>query len=389
MAWAITQAVFEHAIESTRMSKKWLLNWCGFLACLTVVSFYGKCPEHNDTVLALNSDWLEKSWELKSPAYNAADYISKTAVGPADLDVTNGFEVVEFVLNRLPECSTVYPSERYFYFKFYCGHRLISGNLRFCDVENGEVHFGYFDEYDKGFLKAGTLDESINADVTFVNGTVSLKFKGIERTFVMDDSFKKLKTPTLHADEQIVSPILDESGYYLWLVYNQKARRLYYLLDESTSVESHHLISSGGIEFYMGLSSRFVFYNDKKRDRKILVGVSKAAILANNYFDGPFDQVPPDLDIKEVLEHVYPYVKERGGIDNHGNFVDDEHTRVAISPYVNYQDTSEFLKFGFLNVSPTSDDDSLPFLNLVYESKMDFHLVIEHSTSNRDGQKHD
>ena len=101
-------------------------------------------------------------------------------------------------------------------------------------------------------------------------------------------------------------------------------------------------------------------------------------VRKNNYFDGPFDQVPPNLSIKNILEEIYPYVKDRGGIDDHGNFKALHHSRVAISPYVKYSNTSEFLTFASQVLRPHSQPKtiSLAFLDLVYESKMDFHLTV-------------
>jgi hypothetical protein len=89
------------------------------------------------------------------------------------------------------------------------------------------------------------------------------------------------------------------------------------------------------VNFLVGQSSRFVFLEENGRD--ILVGVHKANIESNNYYDGPFDQVPPRLELQEMLEAAYPYVKERGGIDRHGNFKSLTGNRVAISPYLQYE----------------------------------------------------
>lgn len=118
-----------------------------------------------------------------------------------------------------------------------------------------------------------------------------------------------------------------------------------------------------------------MFFEDN--DRQILVGVNSNQVRGNNYFDGPFDQIPPRLQIKELLERVCPYVKYRGGIDAHGNFLKLAHTRVAISPYVKYSSTSEFLQYANRVLDPTLADDDLRFLELVKESKMEFHKRLD------------
>ena len=113
----------------------------------------------------------------------------------------------------------------------------------------------------------------------------------------------------------------------------------------------------------------FFFYSD---DRLVLVGVLSDNIARNNYYDGPFDQVPPNLNIKQELETVYPYVKLRGGIDQHGNFVSQHGVRVAISPYIVYSDTSEFVKEVSKRFEMAKRNNTSFLTELVYEWKSNF-----------------
>ena len=62
-------------------------------------------------------------------------------------------------------------------------------------------------------------------------------------------------------------------------------------------------------------------------------------------------------------------------LDEHGNFLEQANSRVAISPYVKYLNTSQFLTLASSVVDPS--DRVTPFVDLVYESKMDFHRVLE------------
>lgn len=324
--------------------------------------------------VVFNQEWLESSWVNQYPTNPDSLLAFDEQVGNS-IDPTDRVAVIKHVLTHAPEPAIVYPSERYYYFKFWCGHRLISGNLRFCDVDQGKIHFGYFDEFDSRFLYTGTIENGVNGFVTISGAKVVLIFSGLEKSFRLDRSWLDSTGLFLLDGEELVSGILDESGYYFWLVHNQAKRRLYFVLNDKRLPERTIEIASGGVRFLIGQSSRFIFYVDDVANRKILVGVSEDNIRANNYFDGPFDQVPPDLNIKPILEEIYPYVQDRGGIDEHGNFIALHHSRVAISPYVKYSDTSSFLVFAAQVLKPKTPND-LAFVDLVYESKMDFHLIV-------------
>jgi hypothetical protein len=325
-----------------------------------------------------NDSWLESIWGNQA-CPNVCEALQAPSV--EGFDCTDRRQVVRHVLRNCRNHPVVYPSERYFYFKFYHGHRLISGNLRFCDCEDGVVHFGYFDEHDPSFVLYGSIRSGLNGTVAYDDGkkTVKLEYSGIQRTFKLDRSWTNGSGLKKTRDEQLVSGVLDESGYSFWLVFNEIDRRLYYVLNEARLPEKFSEIKLSGTSFFVGRQSRFIFFEDKDNKRKILVGVSSKNIASNNYFDGPFDQVPPDLHIKSILELVYPYIKGNGGIDEHGNFLGMSHSRVAISPYNKYESTTQFLEFAARGLDPalSSSQTGLEFLDLVYESKMDYHRVLE------------
>lgn len=95
------------------------------------------------------------------------------------------------------------------------------------------------------------------------------------------------------------------------------------------------------------------------------------------YFDGPFDQVPPFLDIRDKLHIVYPYLKDQG-IDLHGNFLNQPGVRVAVSPYQQYENLSDIELFIEKHIFLGSPDEP-EFVRFVYESKMDFHKKLSKS----------
>ncbi len=105
----------------------------------------------------------------------------------------------------------------------------------------------------------------------------------------------------------------------------------------------------------------------------MLVGFRADNGRGNNYFGGAFDQVPPRLPLKPLLERAYPYVRLRGGIDEHGNFNRLESQRVAISPCVQYWSTSGLITELTRRIEAAPDGDRLSTIAaLTYEPKRDF-----------------
>lgn len=325
-------------------------------------------PTVNDTQnVMFNEQWLVESWQARRPRTNEEVLRVLDESDIADIDDRSA--VVRYVLDQCPIIANVHPTEQYYYFKFVWKYRRISGNFRFCDSRKGVVHFGYFDEFDPAFTRFGSIVNCVNGTVRCEGRSVTVDLQGIARTFVIHEFPSSMDSAKVSRHEQVIAGVVDESGYCFWLVYNEKQRLMYYLLDESRLPEQKHLLSLRSVEIEVGVESRFVFFLDRSLNRRILIGVLAENVRKNNYFDGPFDQVPPDLQIKAILEDVYPYVKERK-VDAHGNFLDEFGARVAISPYVMYQSIPELLSVILLHVEyPELEEDVGCFYNLVRESK--------------------
>lgn len=327
-----------------------------------------------------NSDWLESTWRDGRPP-------GQWPTGPA-AGFGNGslepFDVLGFVLKSSPPDPVVYPSEGYYYFKFFSGERLISGNLRFSEADRGLVSLGFFDELDRGFLRTAFLKDGVNAEVRASPESVLVRFRGTEREFRIDNSWKlpvDAGSGDLEDGETLVSGILDESGYRFALIYNQAERQFAYLASNVGQPEPVQAFSVGReLRFEVGLHSRYIFLcceGPRGRPRRILAGVFMPHVIANNFFDGPFDQVPPDLMIRSKLEEAYPYVKLRGGIDEHGNFLALAASRVAISPYTQYSSIAGFRqRVGELIDEQISSGRFRPWFGLLHEAKSVFHESI-------------
>lgn len=285
--------------------------------------------------------------------------------------------VLRYVLSELVgDVAVVYPSERYFYYRFPLGERFISGNIRFSEVESGEISVGYFDEYSQHEFNVGTYtNESDGVSIVFdePTGEIILGIDGgihrfrLDRRALEDPAFELLE------GERHISGLLDESGYFLHLMYWPPDRALYYVLNDTKPLPEslHRAVTPRGHEVWFGEESRFCFYQHPRSGRIILVGVATRNIQENNWFDGPFDQVPPHLPIGDIIRTAYPYVEDAGGIDDHGNFLKRDGTRIAISPYQKYTAGTELM--AYLD-SAIRDQDESPFAwtQATYEYKKDW-----------------
>ena len=148
----------------------------------------------------------------------------------------------------------------------------------------------------------------------------------------------------LALDEVFVGPIFDESGIKFALLYNKAETHFLYVLNEEGSVseEFQTLLS----DILVGERTGFAFYVDPQNNRKILIGVHGRNWDRNNYYDGPFDQLPDNLAsvtrIQQYIEEAYPYTADT--IDKFGSYTNHAEARVIIAPYLVYF-TAEDLEF--------------------------------------------
>ncbi|MBL0927907.1 MAG: hypothetical protein IBJ11_09695 [Phycisphaerales bacterium] len=290
--------------------------------------------------------------------------------------------VLAFVVASAPERAVVYPSERYYYYTFPAGPRMVSGNIRFSDVERGVISVGYFDAHHQPDIRTREFEDGKDGvRVRFREDSreVLLAVGGIERTFVLDqEAFEAPVFPLLEGEE-LVSGIRDESGYFLHLIYWRPERAFYYVLNPTKPLpETWSRGGSARVEVWWGDRSRFCFVREPRTGRFILVGVHQGEIRRNTRYDGPFDQVPPNLPIRAMLEEAYPYVVDAGGLDDHGNFLKLHGQRVAISPYQEYVSGPQFesLLEDMIQDAPTPR----AWTRATYESKRDWRPPVAAGT---------
>ncbi len=287
--------------------------------------------------------------------------------------------VLRFIMAAAPERAVVYPTERYYYYTFPLGPRVVSGNIRFADVEDGEFSVGYFDAYSQREMMVGHFKDSKDGVSMHYNpetGEVSLSLDGLSRIFVLDRSALEPPGFPLLPGEAHVTGVRDESGYFLQLLYYKPGRAFYYVLDDRKPRPERWIRGdSTKVEAWFGERSRFCFVRHAPTGRYILVGVSRREIAQNTWYDGPFDQVPPRLPLRAMLEEAYPYVEDAGGLDEHGNFLELEGQRVAISPYRAYESGAQLEKD--LEGMMTDAADPTAWTTATYESKRDWRAPKE------------
>ncbi len=252
-----------------------------------------------------------------------------------DLDIKNPNAVFEAVFDALPAKVTVYPTESYYYFTFPLNGVNYAGNIRFdaWDQFDGKVHFAYFVEYtywskplDPVYKKMGPDDGVQVAQVNKFLYKISFKGKTVE--FALPDLSNVKPAPgMLRADEVYIGPSWDESGVQFFLIFNKTAKTFLYLLNDTPKMD-RYAPTSVSPAVTLGDRTSFALYKDKLMDRQILMGDFIGNTMLNNYFDGPFDQLPDNYvlgnTLLDAILQVEPGMKnekvDRYGADPTGEF---------------------------------------------------------------------
>lgn len=258
------------------------------------------------------------------------------------LDSTDIDAVLKTVLDNIPNDITVYPTEGYYYFWFYHQGNLIRGNLRFDHnlVDKEQVSFAYYYDIEG---RGGQGSETRHKVYTSTDGLIlkkiaprryQLSFGGSSKTVTLNIPTSDYKSV---ADEAFLGNMQDESGVIFTFIFNHKLKQFYYLLDQSQNYEHYYELSP---HISVGARTGFVYFQDSKRaqPRKILVGVVSQNSELNNFYDGPFDQLPDhqlgSTLFKDYVSLVYPLLK--GKVSSHGHLLGKENARVAINNYIHY-----------------------------------------------------
>jgi len=281
------------------------------------------------------------------------DYVNEV-MRTTKLAVDDTMAVFAFVFNSLPERVKVYPTENYYYFTFIHNGKSYDGNIRLdaSTRDQGKVDFGYSEDLQEWLGETPVMHELLDASKGVVVEKVEplvyrITYAGKSVVFELND-LSQVKPPAnaLGPNETFIGPIFDDSAIRFFLVYNSKLKIFHYILDETVKEPEEFVPTRRSDRILIGKRTGFAFYRDDQRDRKILIGVFEGNVRVNNYFDGPFDQLPDNFiegeTLRDILLQVEPSLK--GKIDRWGGSPDGS-VRFAIDPYLAYRSEEELEKF--------------------------------------------
>src|SRR5262249_19711626 len=258
------------------------------------------------------------------------------------------------VLGSLPERVKVYPTENYYYFFFVHNHIRYAGNIRLdvVDRDQGKVHFAYYEDLaewkDEQPITYVVLDGARNVSVTRLAPLVYRVSYGAKNVVFELNDLSAVKPPagTFGPDEIYLGPIFDESAIRFFLVFNRKLKIFHYILDETIEVADQFTRVSTTDRILIGKRTGFAFYRDQRLNRKILIGVFEGNSRVNNYFDGPFDQLPDNFIEGEAWREAILAVEPQlaGKIDRFG-ISQGGADRYLIAPYRHYRTEDDLLIF--------------------------------------------
>lgn len=268
------------------------------------------------------------------------------------VDVDDAATIFEHVFSALPWLAVIYPSGDHYYFSFPCSRGLVQGNLRLTP----------------GLRAAGMIGMAYSLGVPGRDKTVSVQLgrhQGFHITALGPRAwlcyyhwrtvvFVLNHTPTappaqahLLPGESWVVPVFDESGLQFQLVFQQDPAHLFWILNQDQPVAEDFDYAAPDIE--IGHRTRFAFYVDQRNHRWILVGVDRRNTVENTWYDGPFDQLPVEIEagrhgLRQCLEKVYPNV--HGQIDDYGRFKLLPDMDVAVMPWALYDKVEDLAYIG-------------------------------------------
>jgi len=263
------------------------------------------------------------------------------------LDVSDPLKVFAFVLNSLPDRVTVFPTENYYYFRFFHGGVPYSGNIRIEVSDKAPtLHFAYY-QTESAWHPDENAKESVFGEQEGITlekkdrllYRVAYKDKSVE--FALHD-LSGVKPKALAPDERFIGPIFDESGIRFFLVFNDRLKIFLYVLDETEKPADEFFPLREKSRILIGKRTGFAFFRDQKLERKILIGVYEDNLLLNTWFDGPFDQLPDNFIEGEALRSAILAASPqfKGKIDRYGRAL-DRNIRYAIKPYLAYIELSD------------------------------------------------
>jgi len=288
--------------------------------------------------------------QTQQPILHTGQAYVEEAMRASTLDIKDPMAVFAFVFASLPDRVKVYPTENYYYFTFIYRGVPYDGNIRL-DASNrdqGKVNFAYTEDLEqwRGDIPDHylLLDAATGVQLEKIDHLVyKMTFRGKGVVFVLNDLSDVRPPPSaLASTEKFIGPVFDESGIRFFLVYDTRLKTFHFILDETVALADQLEPSQRTDRMLIGKRTGFAFYRDHLRDRKIMIGAYAPNIETNTYFDGPFDQLPDNFIVGDMLRDALVDMNPRlkGQIDRFGNFPGGEE-RVDIDAYVPYRSAAD------------------------------------------------
>jgi hypothetical protein len=285
--------------------------------------------------------------------YTNQDFV-EDATRATSVPVTDLMGTFALLFGALASDVKVYPTENYYYFSFYHNATRYAGNFRLdaSDRDEGKLHFAYYEDLaewkEQTPVQYKRLDKSDGVTVEKVERLVYRVSYGEKSVIFRLNDLSAVKPPAaiMGPDEKYIGPVFDESAIRFFLVFNKKLKLFHYVLDETIPVADQFNRAQMSSRIAIGKRTGFAFYQDYRLKRKILIGVFEGNARVNNYFDGPFDQLPDNFvegeDLREAILAVEPALA--GKIDRVGSAPDGS-GRYLIGPYRYYRIEEDLRSF--------------------------------------------
>ena len=261
-----------------------------------------------------------------------------------------------WVLGELPSRVKVYPTENYYYFYFYHRGSRYAGNIRLqaATRDEGKVNFAYYVDMNEWHAKAddnryALLGKNDGVAVEKVEPLLYRVSCGEKSVLFELNDLSGVKPPAgaLAASEKFLGPIMDESGVRFFLVFDETLKIFHYILDETIALADELFPAKRTPNILIGRRTGFAFYQDARLPRKIMIAAFEANVRVNNYFDGPFDQLPDNFlqgdELRRAILAESPELKDEK-MDRFGNSPDSG-IRYLIGPYIFYRTEDDLYPF--------------------------------------------
>ncbi len=287
------------------------------------------------------------------------------------LQKLNDNTIIDFIFKSMNNKIIINNSENYYYYEFLLNGRHFKGNIGLLinERDNNTLSIGceevtnIEEKYYKpiSIEKALNINDGLSLEKLNINNYI-INYKGKKIEVIIDEKlFNSKSYNKLNSSYQFIGKSFDDSGLTFNLCYNDSLKHFLYTLDEVEKSNLSHFVKLNS-NIVIEIRTGFAFYKNYFND-KILIGVLKKNEIANNLYDGPFDQLP-DNQILESKINLGKLIKDSNinytdDIDIYGNFENNNEYRVAISAYYSYNNIEDLMNHFYEFQSNNEDENSI------------------------------